>query len=110
MGTNDGALGAGSQRPIVVLPATCIGHPMAAKRISCPNEGTVTLTTVIAAEDGSPQPVIVTVCPSHVRPARHWLEGLGVGDPIDTWSTRSFAEIIGTIEESGISWSVLKSA
>jgi hypothetical protein len=83
---------------------------MAAKRLSCPNEGTVTLTTLIVAEDGAPQPVIVTVCPSHVRAARHWLEGLGVGDPIETWSTRSFAETVGTIEESGIAWAVLKSA
>jgi hypothetical protein len=84
------------------LPAPCIGHVLGRGVGSCSNEGSIALTTVIMADDGGPMPVIVTACPEHVRGARLYVERLGIGDPVETWATRSLAEQWGTVVESGL--------
>lgn len=84
------------------LPAVCIGHVLGKGVGSCSQEGTVALTGIIVGGEGEPVPVIVTVCPSHVRGARLWIESHGAGDPIDTWATRTLAEHWGTVAESGL--------
>lgn len=92
----------------VELPAICVGHPLRDDFTSCPNEGSVLLTTLIVGEDGGPRPVLLTVCPQHVRPAVHWLESQGIGDQIDRWATRTFFEHAEIVERSGVQFERLE--
>lgn len=84
------------------LPAVCIGHSLGKGVGSCPQEGSLALTGLILGAHGEPLPVLVTVCPNHVRGARLWIQAHGVGDEVETWATRSLAEQWGTVVESGL--------
>lgn len=101
MAANGRALGV-QPRPGIELPAPCIGHVLGKGVGSCSREGTITLLGIIEADDGGPMPVIVTVCPSHVRGARLYLEKLGRGDDIATFATSTFAENFEIVRRSGV--------
>lgn len=109
MATDDNAFGA-AERLGVVLPAPCVGHPLKDQAYNCANEGTVLLSTIIADEHGLPMPVLITVCPQHVRATEHWLKTQGIGDPVDRWAVSTFFEHASIFESAGVDWHVLKSA
>lgn len=94
--------------PIVQLPAPCIGHPL--KTGTCTAEGTITLVGVVEAPDGSPTPVLCSVCPRHARAARHWLEQLGHGDEVQVWATRTLFEHNAILEDADLNWHHVVSA
>ena len=83
-----------------VLPAPCIGHPLGKGIGSCPNEGSIALLGLVEAPGGHPQVAIVTACPEHARGARMMLESKGLGDEVETWSTRTLAENWGKVIEA----------
>lgn len=91
------------ERLLVTLPAPCLGHPLLG-HVPCPSEGTVTLWGIIEHDDGSPMPVLVTVCPKHASPVQHWLKTLGRGDPIERWATSTFFEHEEQARASGLDW------
>lgn len=108
MAANGSSLGV-RPRPGIELPAPCIGHVLGKGVGSCANEGTITLMTIIENDAGGPMPVIVTVCPNHVRGARLYLSSQGHGDEIETYSTATLAENFDVFEKSGISpWRLTK--
>jgi len=86
----------------IVLPAPCIGHVLGRGVGSCANEGSITLLGLIEGDAGEPMPVIVTVCPSHARGARMYLESVGRGDEVTTWATSTFAENFEVVADAGI--------
>lgn len=102
MAANGGALGV-HPRPGIELPAPCIGHVLGKGVGSCPNDGSITLTTIIEDENGGPMPVMVTVCPDHVRGARLYLAKQGRGDDIDAYATLTLAENFEVFEKAGLS-------
>lgn len=107
---DDGGFVVGLPELVLDGSARCVGHPLRNDFGSCPNHGSVTLMAVLVRDDGGPMPVLVTVCPKHVRPVRHWLEAQGIGDPVETWATVTLGENLGIVQESGLDWHVLRSA
>jgi hypothetical protein len=86
----------------IELPAPCVGHVLGKGVGSCANDGSITLLALIENDAGGPMPVIVTVCPEHVRGARVYLEHLGQGDEIESYATSTFAEHFDLVESSGL--------
>ncbi len=98
-------------RPGIELPAPCVGHVLGKGVGSCANDGSILLFALIEDDNGGPMPVMVTVCPSHVRGARLYLEHLGQGDDIETYATSTFAEHFDLVERSGLTtWRLMATA